>query len=176
MTLDGFCDHTALEPDEEVHDHYKNLLDDGDVILYGRITYGLMEFWRTVLKTPTGQKDMDAFAVAIDKIPKIVFSNTMKNIDWESARLANQSLEEEISELKKHPDKTIFVGSRSLIMQLIKLNLIDEFQLCVHPLLAGSGLPLFENSHDRKTFKLIRTKTLNSGAVILYYEPSKELK
>ena len=174
MTLDGFCDHTAGIPDEEIHQHYAELLSNADAILYGRITYQLMQYWQTLVKNPSGEKSMDDFAMAIDKIPKIVFSHTLKNTEWESAKLANRAIEEEVLELKQQSGKDIFVGSRSLIIQLMKLNLIDEFQLCVHPVIAGKGLPLFENINDRTIFKLIKTKTFSGGAVILYYEPKKE--
>lgn len=172
MTLDGFCDHTAGLPDEEIHQHYTDLLGQADLILYGRITYQLMEFWRTLLKNPSDEKSMNDFAVAIDKIPKIVFSHTLKDVDWDSARLADRVIEEEVSELKQHPGKDILVGSRSLIIQLMKLNLIDEYQLCVYPVVEGGGLPLFENITDRTTLKLIKTKTFSGGAVMLYYEPA----
>src|SRR4249919_3630252 len=176
MTLDGFCDHTAILPDEEIHRHYQDLLNDGDAILYGRTTYQLMEFWRTLLENPSDEKSMNDFAIAIDKIPKIVFSHTLKNTGWDSARLSDQAIEEEVLELKQSRNggsKDILVGSRSLIIQLMKLNLIDEYQLCVHPVVAGSGLPLFENINDRTIFKLIKTKTFGGGAVTLYYEPVK---
>lgn len=172
MTLDGFCDHTVIIPDEEIHQHYAELLDNADVVLYGRITYQLMQYWQTLLKNPSGEKSMDDFAMAIDKIPKIVFSHTLKNTEWDSAKLSNKSLEEMVLELKQQPGRDILVGSRSLIIQLMKLNLIDEYQLCVHPVVAGSGLPLFENINDRTIFKLIKTKTFSSGAITLYYEPS----
>ena len=100
MTLDGICDHTAIIPDEEMHQHYADLLSNADTILYGRITYQLMEYWRTVVKNPTGEKATDEFAVAIDKILKIVFSRTLKNVEWESAKLANRDIEEEVLQLK----------------------------------------------------------------------------
>ena len=174
MTLDGFCDHTAGIPDEEIHQHYAKLLDNADVILYGRITYQLMQYWQTLLKNPSGEKSMDDFAMAIDKIPKIVFSHTLKNTEWDSAKLSNKSLEEMALELKQQPGRDILVGSRSLIIQLMKLNLIDEYQLCVHPVVAGSGLQLFENINDRTVLKLIKTKTFSGGAVTLYYEPTNE--
>jgi dihydrofolate reductase len=174
MTLDGFCDHTAGIPDEEIHQHYTNMLNNGGVILYGRITYQLMQFWQTLIKNPSSEKTMDDFAIAIDKIPKIVFSHTLKNTEWDSAKLSNQSIDEEVLELKQQSGKDILVGSRSLIIQLMKLNLIDEYQLCVHPVVAGSGLPLFENINDRIIFKFIKTKTFSGGAVMLYYEPINE--
>lgn len=171
MTLDGFCDHTAITPDEEIHDHYTNLLRNAGTILYGRITYQLMEFWKTIVNNPTGNPSMDHFAEIMDKVPKIVFSNTLKEVDWESAKLAGRSLEEEISALRQKAGKDIYVGSRSLIIQLMKSKLIDELQLCIHPVIAGSGLPLFENIGERTMLKLIKTKTFGSGAVILYHEP-----
>ena len=174
MTLDGFFDHTAGIPDDEIHQHYADLLSNADTILYGRITYQLMEYWRTLLENPSDKKSMNDFAIAIDKIPKIVFSHTLKNVEWESAKLANQDIEKEVLELKQQPGKDILVGSRSLIIQLMKLNLLDECQLCIHPVIAGTGLPLFENIKDRTVLKLIKTKTFSGGAVILYYEPTNE--
>ena len=98
----------------------------------------------------------------------------MKSTEWESAKLATQPIEEEVLELKQQSGKDILVGSRSLIIQLMKLNLIDEFQLCIYPVIAGRGLPLFENLKDRTVLKLIKTKTFSGGAVILYYEPLNE--
>ena len=174
MTLDGVFDHTAGIPDEEIHQHYTELLKEGDAILYGRITYQLMQYWQTLVKNPSGEKSMDDFAMAIDKIPKIVFSHTLKNTDWDSAKLSNQTIEEEVLELKQQSGGAILVGSRSLIIQLMKLNLIDEYQFCVYPVIAGTGLPLFENINERTILKLIKTKTFSGGAVILYYELKKE--
>ena len=177
MTVDGICDHTAGIPDEEIHQHYAELLGQGDVILYGRTTYQLMEFWRTFLEKPSEEKSMNDFAIAIDKIPKIVFSHTLKNVDWESATIAKRDLKDEVLELKQSGNdgsKNIFVGSRSLIIQLLKLNLIDEFQLCIHPMVEGNGLKLFEDINDRIIFKLVKTKTFKGGAIILYYQPESE--
>ena len=132
MTVDGFCDHTAGIADDEIHQHYTELLRKAGTILYGRITYQLMEYWRTVLNNPTGKKAMDDFAVAIDNIPKIVFSHTLQHVDWETARLTKKDIQEEVSELRQHEGKDILIGSRSLIVACMNLSLIDEFQLCVH--------------------------------------------
>jgi dihydrofolate reductase len=82
---------------------------------------------------------MDEFAVAIDNIPKIVFSNTLKNVEWKTAKLAKRDIKEEVLELKQQAGKDILVGSPGLIVALTNLNLIDEFQLCVHPVILGSG-------------------------------------
>lgn len=172
LTLDGFCDHTAGVPDEDLHEHYAQLLGSGDAILYGRTTYELMQFWQTLLKKPSGEKAMDDFAVAIDKIPKIVFSHTLKETGWDSATLATPPLEEVVSQFKKQSGKDIFIGSRSLIVQLTNLGLIDEYQLCVQPVVVGKGLPLFKDLHDRTLLKLEKTKVFKGGAVILYYTRS----
>lgn len=174
MTLDGFCDHTSGVADEKIHQHYADLLRNAGTVLYGRITYQLMEYWRTVLENPTGNKATDDFAIAIDSIPKIVLSRTLKNVDWKTAKVANQDLEREVLELKQQSGKDVLVGSPSLIVALTKLNLIDEYQLCVHPVIAGSGLPLFKNISEQISLKLIKTKTFDVGAVILYYEPTNE--
>jgi len=174
MTLDGFCDHTAMIADDEIHQHYTDLLKNAGTILYGRITYQLMEYWPTIVKNPTGNKSMDDFAVTIDNIPKIVFSRTLKNVEWKTARIAKGSLEEEVLELKQQQGRDILVGSPSLIVALMKLNLIDEYQLCVHPVVVGKGLPLLKSINDRVILKLLKTKTFSSGQIILYYEPAKK--
>ncbi|HMU44463.1 MAG TPA: dihydrofolate reductase family protein [Ignavibacteriaceae bacterium] len=173
MTLDGFCDHTAIIPDEEIHQHYADLLSNAGTVLYGRITYQLMEFWKALAENPSGEKSMDDFAIVMDRVPKIVFSQTLKNVDWKSAKLANRTIDQEVSELKQQSGKDIFVGSRSLIIQLMKLKLIDELQLMVHPVIAGSGLPLFEQINERTILKLLKTKTFSGGAVTFYYKPIK---
>jgi len=177
MTLDGFCDHTALIADDELHQHYNELLRNADAIIYGRITYQLMEYWPTVVKNPTGNKSIDEFAVTIDNIPKIVFSYTLKNVEWKTARLAKKDVKEEVLELMQSGNggsKDILVGSRSLIVTLLNLNLIDEFQLTVHPIVAGNGLSLLENINDRINLTLLKTKIFNSsGSITLYYEPRK---
>jgi dihydrofolate reductase len=174
MTLDGFCDHTAMIADDEIHQHYNELLSNADTLIYGRITYQLMEsYWPTVVKNPTGNKPTDEFAVLIDNISKIVFSHTLKNVDWNNAKLAKRSVKEEILELKREPGKDILVGSPSLIVASMNLNLIDEYQLSVQPTIAGKGLALFKNINDRIDLKLLKTKTFGCGAVTFYYEPAK---
>ena len=126
MTFDGFCDHTAMIADEEIHQHYTELLNNAGNLLYGRITYQLMEsYWPSVVKNPTGNKPMDEFAVAIDNISKIVFSRTLKNVDpiiigWKNTTLKKEVIKEEVLELKQSSSqspvdnggsKNILVGS-----------------------------------------------------------------
>jgi dihydrofolate reductase len=175
MTLDGFCDHTAGIADDELHQHYNELLGNAGALIYGRITYQLMEsHWPAVVKNPTGNKPTDDFAVLIQRIPKIVFSHTLTHVEWENATLARRSVKEEVLDLKQQPGKDLFVGSPSLIVALTKLNLIDEYQLCVHPVIIGHGLPLFKSITDSILLKLLKTKIFSAGQITLYYEPIKK--
>ena len=184
MTLDGFCDHTAMIADEEIHQHYNELLSNAGALIYGRVTYQLMEsYWPSVVKNPTGNKPMDEFAAIIDNISKIVFSRTLKNVDWKNTILKKEVIKEEILQLKQSRSqspvdngvsKNILVGSPSLIVALTQLDLIDEYQLSVQPTILGRGLPLFKNVKDRVNLKLLKTKTFVCGAVTFYYEPTKK--
>jgi dihydrofolate reductase len=175
MTLDGFCDHTAMIADDEIHQHYNDLLSNADTLIYGRTTYQLMEsYWPSIVKNPTGNKPTDDFAVLIDNISKIVFSRTLKNVDWKNTKLKKEVIKEEVLELKQQGGKNILVGSPSLIVALTQLDLIDEYQLGVQPIVLGSGLPLFKNVKDRINLKLLKTKTFGCGAIALYYEPTKK--
>lgn len=174
MTLDGICDHTAGIPDEDLHQHYTGLLKNAGVALYGRTTYQLMQFWQTRVKNPSGQKSMDNFALAMDKIPKIVFSRTLKKTGWHSAKLATKEFEMEVLELKQQQGKDILIGCRSLIIQGLNLNLVDEFQICIYPMIEGKGLLLYDKIKDRRMFRLLKTKIFDSGAIILYYQLIKK--
>jgi len=175
MTLDGFCDHTAMTADDEIHEHYNELLGNAGTLLYGRITYQLMEsYWPSVVKNPTGNKPIDEFAVLIDNISKIVYSRTLESVDWKNTELKKEVIKEEILELKQQAGKDILVGSPSLIVALTQLGLVDEYQLGVQPTVIGSGVVLFKNIKDRVDLKLLKTKTFGCGAVFLYYEPTKK--
>ena len=110
-------------------------------------------------KKSTGNKPTDEFAVLIDNISKIVFSRTLKNVDWKNTALKKEVIKEEVGELKQNAGKNILVGSPGLIVALTQLDLIDEYQLGVQPTILGSGLPLFKNVKDRIDLKLLRTKT-----------------
>ncbi|HEY4968032.1 MAG TPA: dihydrofolate reductase family protein [Puia sp.] len=177
MTLDGFCDHTAMIADEEIHQHYNELLSNVDTLMYGRITYQLMEsYWPTVVKNPTGNKPMNEFAVLIDNISKIVYSRTLKIVPWKNSILKREVIKEEVLELKRSRhdgSKNILVGSPGLIVALTQLDLIDEYQISIQPTILGSGLALFKNIRERVNLKLLKTKTFGCGAVTFYYEPSK---
>lgn len=170
MSLDGFCDHTSMNADEEIHDHFTELIRSGDIILYGRKTYQLMEYWKSVVENPTGERSMDDFATAIDGIQKIVYSRTLDSVDWGNTELRREVDRDEILMLKQQPGRNIFIGSPSMIVTLGNLGLIDEYHLVLHPTVVGSGLPLFKNIPERIDLKLLKTKTFAGGALALYYE------
>lgn len=175
MTLDGYCDHTSAIADDELHQHYTAIIRNAGAIIYGRITYQLMEsYWPAVVKNPTGNHTTDDFGVALENIPKLVFSRTLRSVGWKNVTLATKDVKEEVLALRQQPGKDIFVGSPSLIVALLKLDLIDEYQLCVHPIIAGKGLPLFKDITNSVMLKFLKTKTLGGGQLVLYYEATKE--
>jgi dihydrofolate reductase len=174
ITVDGFCNHTAMIGDDEIHEHFSDVLRDAGTWLSGRITYQLMEsYWPAIVKAPTGNKPEDDFAVLLDNMQKIAFSRTLKTVDWKNTTLKHELIKEEISALKQQTGKTILAGSPSLISALTQMGLVDEYQLVIHPVILGSGLPLFKNLKDRVNLKLTKTKTFSSGAVLHYYERRK---
>lgn len=173
MTLDGFCNHDAVEADEETHQHYADLLSSAEAILFGRITFELMTYWQAVVENPTGERGMDEFARIIDKIHKVVFSRTLEKVDWGNTELKRKLSREEILALKQTVKGDILVGSPSMIVAMTQLDLIDEYQICVHPKILGKGLPLFKNIEESVSLKLFRTKTFECGAIVLYYEHLK---
>ena len=173
MTLDGICDHTAGIADDELHQHYSDALRAADTIIWGRITYQLMEYWKSVVENPTGNEALDEFASVVDNIHKIVYSRTLESVDWKNTELKREIVKDEILELKRQSGKNILIGSPSAIVTFGNLGLVDEYQLCVHPIVLGSGLPLFKNVTHRIDLKLTDTKIFGSGAMVLYYEPTE---
>lgn len=171
MTLDGYCDHTVGVVTDELHEYYNEQMRSIDTLLYGRVTYQLMEdAFPALVAAPSGYKAIDEFAILMDNMPKIVFSKTLKSVDWKSATLAKRSLDEEVLALKQQPGKSIAIGSPSLIAQLTQRGLIDEYRLCIHPIVIGNGLALFKNITHRVDLKLLKTKAFKSGVVMFCYE------
>lgn len=174
MTLDGFCDHTAMRPDDKQMEHYNELYRNSDTELFGRVTFQLMEsYWPEIAKEQSESELENEFAVLIDNIPKIVYSRTLETVDWQPTELKRELVAEDIAELKNCEGKNILVGGPSLIVQLTKLGLVDEYQICVHSTVLGSGLPLFKNITEKFDLSLLETKTFSNGAVLLRYEPVK---
>lgn len=176
MTLDGYCDHTAVNAGEEIHRHYTGLLAGAEAILYGRTTYQLMEFWPPLVKNPSENAAMDEFAKMMDEVPKTVFSRTLKSLNWHSAQLSQRSLEEELKYRRQQSGKAVYLGSPSLIVAGTNLSLIDEYQICIHPVIAGKGQPLFNNIQEAMELQLVHTTTFDAGAVVHYYRPQERKK
>jgi dihydrofolate reductase len=175
MTLDGYCDHTSGIADEETHAHYNALMQQCGTLLYGRVTYQLMEsFWPNIVAAPTGEPAFDAFAQLIDDMPKVVFSRTLTEVTWHNTTLKHTLVPEEILALKASADKDLAAGSPSMIVQLLQLGLVDELQLCIHPVIAGGGLALFKDIHARMDLQLLWSKPFRCGAVVHTYAPKAE--
>jgi dihydrofolate reductase len=170
-TIDGFADHTASIPDEELYDFFTNYLNLADVVLFGRKTYQLMaDYWPEAYKDSESTKSEIEFADKYNSISKIVFSKTLNEVTWNNTRLAKNDLINEVINLKKQDGKNISAGSLSIASQLIKADLIDEFWFLIHPIILGKGKQLVENIYSKVNLKLIETKSLNSGVVILHYQ------
>ena len=169
-TISGFADHTNVIADDELHDFFTGLLNEVDVILFGRKTYQLMEsYWPNARNDSRSTESEKYFADKINSVAKIVFSKTLTSVSWQNSRLSKKELIEEVSELKKQNGKNISIGSLSLASQLLTANLIDEYYFVVHPLVVGNGKRLFESSNAKLELKLIETIKFKSGAVVLHY-------
>ena len=170
-TINGSVDHTVGITDDELHEFYTDLLNSVDVVLMGRKTYHLMEsFWPVAHKDPGSTQSILRFADKYNSIKKIVFSETLKEVKWQNSQLADRNLQEIISELKNQDGKNISAGSLSIALQLLKLDLIDEFWIAVHPIVAEKGPRLFDGMDVIKKLNLIDSKTLSSGVVFHHYQ------
>lgn len=171
MTLNGYCDHNDGVADAALHDHYTDLIRHAGLLLYGRVTYQLMEgFWPGLVAKPSGERALDDFAVAIDDVQKIVYSRTLQEVSWRNTALRHEIDVAALRALKQQPGGDILVGSPGLITTLAKLQIIDEYQLCIHPVISGSGPELFAGV-DKTNLQLLKTKVFDAGQVLLYYIP-----
>ena len=154
VTIDGFADHTAVIADSELHEFYAGLLDNADVILFGRKTYELMvSFWPNAREDPRSTKSMIKFADKFNSISKVVFSKTLNDVIWNNTRLAKNDLINEFLNMKKQEGTNISIGSLSIASQLMKLGLIDEYWFLVQPIVLGNGKQLFESLNERIDLK-----------------------
>ncbi len=176
ITLDGCCDHTKFNPDEETLDYFTHLARDADTFLYGRKTYQLMvPYWPDVAKNPSGQTKADIeFAQAFDAINKIiVFSRSLDSASTEDSktRIVRTGLRDEILKLKQEPGKNILTGGVTIPLQLVELGLIDEYRFVVHPIVLGEGRRLFDGVSlpEKLQLKLVESKIFKSGCVALRY-------
>ena len=177
VTLDGCCDHRVMVADEELHRHAAENLDQADALLFGRVTYEMMEAaWRRPARTGVSPDWMlpwmEPFARTIDAAKKYVVSSTLDRVDW-NAELVRGDLEKAVVRLKQEPGKGLFVGGVRLPLALAELGLIDEYELIVHPRLVGHGPTLFAGLSKRIDLKLVSRLEFGSGAVAMRYEPRR---
>jgi len=177
VTLDGCCDHRAIIPGEELHRRAAENIERADALLFGRVTYEMMEAaWREPA-TGGARPDwmepwMEPFARTIDAAKKYVVSSTLDRVDW-NAELVRGDLGKAVQEIKREPGKGIFTGGVTLPLALAELGLIDEYEFVVHPRLAGHGPTLFAGLSKPIDLKLVSRLEYGSGAVAMRYEPRR---
>src|SRR5689334_231730 len=171
VTLDGCYDHREMIADEDLHRHAIENIERADALLFGRVTYEMMEAaWRP----PAGARPdwMEPFARTIDAAKKYVVSSTQDHVDW-NAELVRGDLANAVQQLKAQPGNGLFVGGVNLAQALTELGLIDEYEFVVHPRLAGHGPTLFAGLSKHVDLKFVSRLELASGAVAMQYEPRR---
>ena len=172
ITADGYCNHTDMIADDELHKYFTRLLRNASLLLYGRITYQLMvPYWPDVARNQSDTETVNEFARVFDSLDMVVFSTTLKHVEGNKTRIVRANIAEEVLALKQQPGKDICVGSLSIASQLSERGLIDEYHFVVHPVVAGKGPRLFETvkPQDRIQLDLIGSETFQSGVVALHY-------
>jgi dihydrofolate reductase len=170
VTLDGCCDHRAITPDEDLFRNVVESLEQADALLFGRVTYQMMEeAWR-----PPGQMGarpdwMEPFARTIDAAKKHVVSSTLERVGW-NAELVRGDLEKAVQQLKQEPGKGLLTGGVKLPLAFAEMGLIDEYEFVVQPRLAGHGPTLFAGLSKHVDLKLVSRVEFGSGAVAMRYE------
>jgi dihydrofolate reductase len=171
--LDGCCDHRAIPPDDDLHRHAIENLSQADALLFGRITYEMMESaFRPPAETVARPEWMEPFARTIDAAKKYVVSSTLDHVDW-NAELVRGDMEKAVQQLKQQSGKGLLVGGVKLPQALAELGLIDEYEFVVHPRLAGHGPTLFAGLSKPLDLRLVSQLEFSSGAVAMRYEPRR---
>ena len=165
VTLDGCCDHRVMIADEELHRHAVENIERADALLFGRVTYEMME---AAFRPPA----QEAFARTIDAAKKYVVSSTLTQVDW-NAELVRGDLGQAVQQLKQQPGKGLFTGGVKLPLALAELGLIDEYEFVVHPRLTGRGPTLFAGLSKLVDLTLVSRLELGSGAVAMRYQPKR---
>ncbi len=173
VTLDGCCDHRAIPADDDLHRHAIENLNRADALLFGRVTYQMMEAaFRPSARTGVLPDWMEPFARTIDAAKKYVVSSTLDRVDW-NAEFVRGDLEKAIQRLKQESGKGLLVGGVKLALALTELALIDEYEFVVHPRLAGRGPTLFAGLSKHVDLRPVGRLELGSGAVAMRYEPRR---
>jgi len=170
VTLDGCCDHREGIADDELHRYFTQLMDDSGAMLFGRATYELMESaWPAVARDEKAPPAMRAWALKLEAKPKYVVSASRRDFPWDNTFRVEGDLQETVRQLKDETPRGLLVGSPMLSAALERLELIDEYRLVVHPILAGHGPTLFQGLERSRRLELVSTKRLDSGAMALHY-------
>ena len=158
--------------DEDLHRHAVENLNRADALLFGRVTYEMMEaaFWSP--RPGALPEWMEPFGRTIDAAKKYVVSSTLGRVDW-NAELVRGDLGEAVQELKRVSGRGLFVGGVKLPLALAELGLIDEYEFVVQPRLAGHGPTLFAGLSKHLDLKLVSRLEFGSGAVAMRYEPRR---
>jgi dihydrofolate reductase len=173
VTLDGCCDHREGIADEDLHRHAMENIAQADALLFGRVTYEMMqEAWRLSTRTMTMPDWTEPFARTIDAAKKYVVSSTLDHVDW-NAELLRGDLRQAVQQLKQEPGSGLFTGGLTLPLALAELGLIDEYEFIVHPRVTGYGPKLFAGLSKRIDLKLVSRLEFGSGAVAMRYQPRK---
>ena len=173
VTLDGCCDHRASSGDEELHRHAADNINRADALLFGRVTYEMMESaFRPRASTAAEPDWADSFARTIDAAKKYVVSSTLEQVDW-NAELLRGDLASAVARLKQEPGNGLFTGGVKLPLALAELGLIDEYEFVVHPRIVGHGPALFAGLTKYVDLELMSRLEFNSGAVALRYQPKR---
>lgn len=176
VTLDGFFTdangdmswaHAQFDPEFNAFTE-ENARKNGDLI-FGRVTYDLM---RSYWPTPAAKEHFPTVAERMNTLPKFVFSRTLREASWNNTTLVKGDLLDAIRKMKSEPgnDMVIF-GSGSIISQLARESLIDEYQFIVNPIALGAGRTMFEGVPEKLSLKLTRTRAFKNGSVFVCYEP-----
>ena len=176
VSLDGFVagpngEMDWIYLDDELFEDVHDLVNTADTALFGRLTYQLMEsYWPTAADSPTATKhDLD-HSRWINPAPKIVFSRTLKKVEWQNTRIVKDHIADEITKLKEQPGKNLILfASPGLASTFMNLDLIDDYWFNVNPIVLGKGKPLFKDLSNMHKLKLLLSKTYKTGVVKLHY-------
>ena len=178
VTLDGCCDHRAGVPDAALHSHATETLARADALIFGRVTYGMMESaWRAPaqdgVRPDWMAESLEPFAQTIDAAKKYVVSDTLDQVDWNAELVRGSELEATVRRLKAEPGRGLYVGGVTLPLALAELGLIDEYEFVLHPRLAGHGPTPFAGLSRPLDLVLVGQQEFGSGMVALRYEPRR---
>jgi dihydrofolate reductase len=170
VTLDGCCDHRQVIADDEMHDHFTQLIGAAGAMLYGRTAYELMEgYWPAVARDKKAPRAEREWARKLEDMPKYVVSVSRRNFPWSNSFHLEGDLAEAVTQLKERTPEGVLVGSPMLSAALERLGLIDEYHLVVQPVLAGHGPYLFQGLECPRHLDLVSTTRLKSGVTAMHY-------